>query len=339
MSILVIDGVKYEEWTPKTEDDFERVVKEHAKDIFGEQSIYLDLKQKLKSKAGIGSIPDGYALTLADDPDWYIVEIELSSHPVFEHIVSQINKFTVGIKSPHIQTEIMHGLYQEISKDEVLKERIASQIGSAEIFKFVSDLVSRSPKLAIIIDEETEELREAVDGLKLETRVVEFRSFAKQNTGILQHAHLFEPISLWKGEVTSHREFLNELRMRFAKQRPEVKTNKPGNRYCKIPIAHGDVHLEWLVYEGEGKLGIELHLERRTHQENLYLFQRLNSKRDEIAKSVGTQLLTDSQWLRNGARIYTQKEIEPTDEFKEWAVETMIKFYDVLKPILDKIDV
>jgi len=42
--MLLIDGVKYELWTPSNEDEFEQVVKEHTEDIFGEQSIYLDMK-------------------------------------------------------------------------------------------------------------------------------------------------------------------------------------------------------------------------------------------------------------------------------------------------------
>lgn len=39
--MLLIDGEKYEEWVPQgpyAEDEFERVVKKHAQDIFGEQS-------------------------------------------------------------------------------------------------------------------------------------------------------------------------------------------------------------------------------------------------------------------------------------------------------------
>ena len=79
--MLLIDGVRYELWTPSSEDEFEQVVKEHAQDIFGEQSIYLDRKQKLKSLSGVGSIPDGYVITLGDSPQWHIVEVELSSHP------------------------------------------------------------------------------------------------------------------------------------------------------------------------------------------------------------------------------------------------------------------
>ena len=91
--MLLIDGVKYEEWVPPSEDEFEQVVKEHAKDIFGEQSVYFDRKQKLKSLSGVGSIPDGYVITLGDSPQWHIVEVELSSHPLHDHIVSQVGRF------------------------------------------------------------------------------------------------------------------------------------------------------------------------------------------------------------------------------------------------------
>src|SRR4030042_2259336 len=114
MSILIIDGVKYEAWTPPNEDEFERMVKEHARDIFGKQSIYLDLKQKLKSKSGIGSIPDGYVIIFGDEPCWHIVEAELSSHPLYEHIVQQISKFINSIKNFATQREITNAIYQEI---------------------------------------------------------------------------------------------------------------------------------------------------------------------------------------------------------------------------------
>ena len=114
--MLIIDGVKYELWTPQNEDEFEQVVREHAQDIFGEQSIYLDRKQKLKSLSGIGSIPDGYVIVFGDSPEWHIVEVELSSHPLHDHIVSQVSKFINGINNPITQKGIIGAIYAEITK-------------------------------------------------------------------------------------------------------------------------------------------------------------------------------------------------------------------------------
>ena len=79
--MLLIDGVRYLETPPKDEDELEKMVVEHAQEIFGGNSIYLDLKHKIKSKSGVGSIPDGYAIILGKSPQWHIVEVELSSHP------------------------------------------------------------------------------------------------------------------------------------------------------------------------------------------------------------------------------------------------------------------
>jgi hypothetical protein len=211
--MLLIDGVKYEVWTPPSEAHFEQIVKEHAPDIFGEQSIYFDIKQKLKAKSGVGSIPDGYAIILSGIPQWYIVEVELSSHPVFEHIVSQMHKFMAGIKNS--RKEIADTLYEEISKSQALKAMVESKTKSSEIYRFLDSLVSKPPKLAIIIEEETEELREAVEGIRLEIRIVEFKTFVRE-ADISQHAHIFEPLG-----VPSQGELLEELRGRFIERPPK----------------------------------------------------------------------------------------------------------------------
>ena len=64
--MLVIDGVKYRLWTPEDEEkEFHPMIREHHKEIFGEDSVYSDVKHKLKSKSGIGSIPDAYVISLS----------------------------------------------------------------------------------------------------------------------------------------------------------------------------------------------------------------------------------------------------------------------------------
>lgn len=150
--MLLIDGIKYELWTPPSEDEFERVVKEHTREIFGEQSIYLDLKQKLKSRSGIGSIPDGYVIILGDSPQWHIVEVELSSHQLYDHIVNQVGRFINGIKNPVTQKNIIDTIYQEITGSKISKVEVEEAIGSGEIHKFLTDLISLPPILTIIIE-------------------------------------------------------------------------------------------------------------------------------------------------------------------------------------------
>ncbi len=193
--MLLIDGVEYELWTPSSEDEFEQVVKEHAQDIFGEQSIYLDRKQKLKSLSGIGSIPDGYVITLGGASQWHIIEVELSSHPLHDHIVAQVGRFIGGINNSNMQRQIAEAIYQEITRDSFLKLKVEQAIQSTEIYKSLLDLVSKQPILTIIIEKETEELGEALNALRYsQIKVVEFQTFTREGAGLAVHAHLFEPL-------------------------------------------------------------------------------------------------------------------------------------------------
>jgi len=98
--MLIVDDFEYRSWIPSSEAELERFVEEHSKRIFGEDSLYFSVKTKLKSLGGVGSIPDGYVLGLSKSYQWSIVEVELSSHPIFNHIVPQLNKFVQGIKDP-----------------------------------------------------------------------------------------------------------------------------------------------------------------------------------------------------------------------------------------------
>jgi hypothetical protein len=187
---LLVDGARYIQWAPQREDDLERQVKEHSKDIFGVDSTYLDLKQRLRSKAGIGSIPDGFVLTFGSEPRWFIAEVELSSHPLYDHIAVQLTKFMNGVANPNSQREIVNAIYDEIGRDEVLKAWIKNRIGAEEIHRFLSNLISRPPVIAIVIDERTDELQEVCSSLPGEKTVLEFKTFVREGVGIDVHAHV-----------------------------------------------------------------------------------------------------------------------------------------------------
>jgi len=194
--MLLIDGVRYDLWTPPSEDEFERVVREHAQDIFGERSEYFDIKHKLKSRAGKGSVPDGFAIVFAGQPCWHIVEIELSSH-AYEHIAGQVSKFINGITNATTQKDIVDVLYNEIDSDEFRKLRLRKAIGTTDTHKFLADLISQPAMLTIIIEKHTEDVDEALNMLAYppqNKRVVEFQTLAREGAGLAVHAHLFEPL-------------------------------------------------------------------------------------------------------------------------------------------------
>ena len=192
--MLLIDGVKYEEWTPRDEEEFEKIVKEHAKEIFGNDTIYFNFKKGINTKAGIGSIPDGYVISFRNQPCWYICEVELHTHPLYAHIVPQITKFINSVKSFETQREIINALDIEISSDLFTEALFKKRIGSAEVYRFIANLISKPPILAIIIDQKTEELEEVCSSLSVDVKVVEFQTFVIEGVGLEVHAHLFEPL-------------------------------------------------------------------------------------------------------------------------------------------------
>jgi len=192
--MLLIDGVRYRPWAPKDEEEeFHPIVRKHSKEIFGENSLYFDVKHVLKTTSGIGSIPDAYVINLSKPSGWYVVENELASHPVYDHIVKQLTKFINGIANQSARSQIIDMLYDEINKDNVLKATVQKLIDSTDIYRALSKLLATPPRIVIIIDEKTSEVEEACQVLKYETDIVEFRTFVREGAESVR-AYLFEPL-------------------------------------------------------------------------------------------------------------------------------------------------
>jgi predicted transport protein len=193
--MLIVDGIRYKPWTPTDEEkEFHPLVKSQSKEIFGKDTIYFDVKTKLRTASGIGSIPDAYVIDLAEPYSWYIVENELSTHPVYDHIVPQLSKFLKGIENRGTLNQLFELLYEEISKDSSLRSSILAKAKTDEIYPFLSKLLIKSPKVVIVIDEKRPELEEAFDNFKITPQIVEFKTFVSENNPQV-YAHLFQPIN------------------------------------------------------------------------------------------------------------------------------------------------
>lgn len=193
--MLIVDGVRYKPWTPTDEEkEFHPLVKSQAKEIFGKDTVYFDLKAKLRTASGIGSIPDAYVIDLAEPYSWYVVENELSTHPAYDHIVPQLSKFLKGIENRETLNQLFELFYEEMSKDSSLRSRILAKTKTDEIYPFLSRLLSKPPKVVIVIDEKRPELEEAFDNFKITPHIVEFKTFVLKDSPQV-YAHLFQPIN------------------------------------------------------------------------------------------------------------------------------------------------
>jgi hypothetical protein len=202
--MLLIDGVKYKLWTPGDEEkEFHPLVKKNYKHIFGEDAIYFDLKQKLSSKSGLAGIPDAYVISLTKPKGWYVVENELSSHDVYRHIVGQVTEFMDLIDELENQRELVQIFCNEIEGDKELEGFVKKRVNT-EVFRFLTELLSTQPKIALIVDKITPELNKALNRLNkiANTEVVELQTYAREDAENVQ-AYLFEPLHVPEIEARS----------------------------------------------------------------------------------------------------------------------------------------
>lgn len=196
--IILIDGVKYILKNPDNEDDLEKIIEKNYKYIFGEESFYFNFKKKLKSKSGIGSIPDGYLIVFNSTPEWYILEVELASHPLYDHIIPQLTKFNRGIEGVSTKKSLIDMFYDEIKTNPILEARVKEKIGSGEVYKFISDLISDKPSIIIVINERTSELEEAIRDIRGDVKILEFKIFRREGISEEIDAYLFNPVINFK---------------------------------------------------------------------------------------------------------------------------------------------
>jgi len=204
MKILLENGTRYLPYQYKDEDELEQMVVEHSEIIFGRDSVLFP-KQKIKARSGIATIPDGFVL-LIDDKEWYILEVELASHPLYEHIVVQISKFSSAIRNPNERKKLIEAFFHEIRDNVQLKNKFDSKGITTELYKFISDVIDKDPKLIILIDEEREELNEVCKSLlQLQPRVLDFQTYFREGVDIRVqrvHIHLFDALKENGGPIS-----------------------------------------------------------------------------------------------------------------------------------------
>ena len=114
---LLIDGIKFNLWKPNSETgDFAPIIIEHAKDIFGDDSLYFEIKPELRSNSGFGSKPDGFVIDFVK-PALYVIEVERAEHGLHDYLYSQISKFNVAMKNPETRAKVIQALCEDIKGD------------------------------------------------------------------------------------------------------------------------------------------------------------------------------------------------------------------------------
>jgi len=147
------------------ESDFEREIVTNSKLFFGRDSILIDAKKKIETKSLGNSIPDGFLFDLSDkdNPEFYLVEVELAKHDFFNHIFPQITKFFGFFKNTTNQANLVEKIFKIITNDQELKKEFKKYLGEREIYKFLKDTIENNPNILLVLDGEKSELPEITE--------------------------------------------------------------------------------------------------------------------------------------------------------------------------------
>ena len=149
----------------KLEAEFEKLVVDNSKILFGENTIFVDAKKIIDNNSLGGVIPDGFLFDFSDrkNTEFYLVEVELARHSFFGHIFPQITKFFAFYKNHSNQGKLIEKLYSIFENDDELRQELKTKIGKNEIFKFIKDTIENSQNILLIIDGEKKELPEITE--------------------------------------------------------------------------------------------------------------------------------------------------------------------------------
>ena len=163
--IIFSNNKKYSEFSFKLEKDFENEISNNSKLFFGPKTIYIDFKRKIDSQTFGGAIPDGFLFDFSDPstPEFYLIEVELTSHDFFKHIFPQITKFFAFFNNEKSRRDLISKLYSIISQNNEIEQEFRKYLNNKEIFKFLNDIIEDSQNILLILDGEKIELPEIIE--------------------------------------------------------------------------------------------------------------------------------------------------------------------------------
>jgi len=189
IQVILTNTGKYSLYEYRDEKELDDMIAEHSSEIFGNDSQYFNIKRKIRSKTGLGTIPDGYVIDFKKRK-LYVIEVELIRHNLCRHILPQIATFTMALEnkdSIEILVEMfMKGLYEnkKLKRNDI-------------------ELIVKNRGIVIIIDDigdpnkQTNQLMEVVDYLSKQTEVktIPFQTFTKGICLSDDHIHSFRSFS------------------------------------------------------------------------------------------------------------------------------------------------
>ena len=227
MPVLVGNDI-YSTYSFQKEEDFENLVVKLSDHIFGEQTIYVDIKKQIRGN-NIVTIPDGYVIdmTIPNDPKLFVIENEIVSHDPFRHIGIQMLKFVTSFEDD--KTSIRNFIMKNINEDENKLQRLkdgCSNSNSRNIDNYLDEAVYSDFKGIVIIDEAKSELHRVLEKINANISVLELKTFISTDENFVYHFDSLyedsEDIKIYQGGERN--ENIKKNRERKLKKKAECDT-------------------------------------------------------------------------------------------------------------------
>lgn len=225
MDILIKDGAKYFQTNFHGKElEFEKVVFTQYKHLFGDNAI-LFTKKKIQTATNIGTIPDAFIIDFEKEK-WFIIEVEISNHDVYSHIVPQLTKFSSALNNPQTRKQLTKFFESEIRTDATKNALLLSN-GKTEVFKTVSEIVDSNPELIIIIEQQHDELSSIFNSLPFKTKINVFKTFTQD--GLEQGDSIFQIEPIFKEKRQTKPELIP-----FVSKKTKVNNNETNTESQEI---------------------------------------------------------------------------------------------------------
>lgn len=173
---LVTDQGIFELFQYTREEDLESDVLKNIKVLFGQNCLFVP-QTKLKSYTDMpGGVPDGLLIDI-DQSKMFIIEIELSSHPIYDHIAPQLAKFKRLFKNSQVREDVTKVFYESVKVDKNLSQIIKNKTNSEEIYVHIKKIIdSSSQNLVLIVDDFNPDIEMSAEDFSA-SRILELKRY------------------------------------------------------------------------------------------------------------------------------------------------------------------
>jgi hypothetical protein len=138
---------------------------------------------------------------------------------------------------------------------------------------------------------------------------------------------------------TEYLQFFSQCVESLKKRLPREYVTPSPISYYQIATGLGGVHFEWSFHgRPRSSFGVELHFEKGIKEQNQSIVSACAQLKDRLGTEIGEPVVVQKDWGKTWARMCVEKQQgKITDDLREWAVEKMRIFIQILQPELDSI--